>query len=193
MHATDILHTERLILQPTTLADVDALWPHMSNPDISRHMSWEPHATKEETLAFVTSVEKARSEGRSYTWTLRSKTDHELCGIFSIIGILRRHRSLIYDRGELAYWCAPAWQSKGIMTEAGRAVIQHAFGPLGLNRLLVGHHFGNPASQRLIERLGFSVIGTEHQAFEKHGRWIDIIMYELLKSGWQKPQPNSIT
>jgi RimJ/RimL family protein N-acetyltransferase len=52
---------------------------------------------------------------------------------------------------------------------------------LGLNRLVVGHHLENIASQKLIERLEFRPIGIEHQAFMKDGRWIDTKIYELLK------------
>ena len=66
------------------------------------------------------------------------------------------------------------------MTETGHAVIQFAFSKLGLNRLIVGHHLENIASKKLIDRLGFKLIGTEHQAFMKNDRWIDIQMYELL-------------
>jgi RimJ/RimL family protein N-acetyltransferase len=104
----------------------------------------------------------------------------EFCGIFSIINILRSHRALRYDRGELAYWCSPEHQLKGIMTEAGRSVVEFAFTKLGLNRLVVGHHLNNSPSQKLIERLGFTPIGIEHQAFIKDGHWIDIRTYELL-------------
>lgn len=181
MHPTTTLVTERLLLQPATLADADIIWPHVSNPEISRHMSWEPHVDMAQTRAFLISIEEAAAAGRSHTWTIRDRSTKELCGIFSLIAILRTHRSLSYHRAELAYWCVPSWQGKGIMTEAGHAVIDHAFSQLGLNRLVVAHHLENPASQRLIQRLGFSQIGVEHQAFQKNGQWIDTIIYELLK------------
>ena len=124
------------------------------------------------------------ASGRSITWAIRSKG--EVCGIFSIINILRFHRALRYDRGELAYWCATRHQGKGLMSEAGRCVIEFAFGKLGLNRLVVAHHLENLPSQRLIERLGFTLIGLEHEAFMKHGRWIDLKTYELLSHQYRR-------
>jgi ribosomal-protein-alanine N-acetyltransferase len=172
------LATARLKLTPLTSRDLEAVWPGVSNPIVSEHMSWSTHKNKEETLRFLERVESDLASGRAITWGIRS--EGQFCGIFSIINILRTHRALRYDRGELAYWCSPEHQLKGIMTEAGRSVIGFAFIKLGLNRLVVGHHMDNVPSQKLIERLGFKPIGIEHQAFLKDGPWIDIRTYELL-------------
>jgi RimJ/RimL family protein N-acetyltransferase len=170
--------TERLHLAPLTTRDVEAIWPSVSDPAVSEHMSWKPHDTKEETRSFLERVESDLAAGKAITWAVRWQD--QFCGIFSIINIVRSHRALRYDRGELAYWCAPPHQGKRIMTETGRGVIQFAFNKLALNRLIVGHHLENIASKKLVQRLGFKLIGTEHQAFMKNGRWIDIRMYELL-------------
>jgi len=172
------LATTRLQLTPLTIRDLEAVWPSVSDPTVSEHMSWNTHTDKEETLRFLERIESDLVSEKAITWGVRSRD--EFCGIFSIINILRSHRALRYDRGELAYWCSPEHQLKGIMTEAGRSVIEFAFIKLGLNRLVVGHHLNNVASQKLIERLGFKPIGIEHQAFIKDGPWIDIRTYELL-------------
>jgi ribosomal-protein-alanine N-acetyltransferase len=172
------LVTARLQLTPLTTRDLEAVWPSVSNPIVSEHMSWNTHQTKEETLRFLERVESDLVSEKAITWGVRSMGD--FCGIFSLINILRSHRALRYDRGELAYWCSPEHQRKGIMTEAGQRVIEFSFTKLGLNRLVVGHHLNNVPSQRLIERLGFKPIGIEHQAFMKAGSWIDTTIYELL-------------
>jgi RimJ/RimL family protein N-acetyltransferase len=172
------LATARLQLTPLTTSDLEAVWPSVSDPIVSEHMSWNTHRNKEETLRFLERIESDLVSEKAITWGVRSMG--EFCGIFSIINILRSHRALRYDRGELAYWCSPQHQRKGIMTEAGRSIIEFSFTRLGLNRLVVGHHLNNVASQRLIERLGFKPIGTEHQAFMKDDNWIDTKIYELL-------------
>jgi len=172
------LTTTRLQLTPLTTRDLEAVWPSVSDPTVSEHMSWNTHTDKEETLRFLERVESDLVSEKAITWGVRSRD--EFCGIFSIINILRSHRALRYDRGELAYWCSPSHQRKGIMTEAGRCVIEFSFTKIGLNRLVVGHHLNNVPSQKLIERLGFKPIGIEHQAFMKHDKWIDTEIYELL-------------
>jgi ribosomal-protein-alanine N-acetyltransferase len=186
MNETDpTLSTDRLQLRLLTNADLEAVWPGVSDPEVSENMSWSAHRNKEETRIFLERIETDFAAGKGITWAVR--TAGEFCGIFSIISILRRHRALRYDRGELAYWCLPKHQGKGIMSEAGRSVIAYAFGPLGLNRLVVAHHLENVASRKLIERLGFRAIGTEHEAFMKNGRWIDTKIYELLAKDYKFP------
>jgi RimJ/RimL family protein N-acetyltransferase len=177
-HGEPTLSTERLELTALTMADLDVVWPGVSDPLISENMSWTAHRDKEETRVFLKRLEDDFAAGKGITWGVRLAGD--FCGIFSIISILRSHRALRYDRGELAYWCMPQHQGRGIMSEAGQAVIGYAFGKLGLNRLVVAHHLENVPSRKLIERLGFKPIGIEHQAFMKNGRWIDTKIYELL-------------
>jgi ribosomal-protein-alanine N-acetyltransferase len=172
------LSTPRLELTALTTQDVESIWPSVSDPALPQHMSWNPHRSKNETLEFLKRIESDLATGKGITWGIRSMG--EFCGIFSIINVLRTHRALSYDRGELGYWCAIEKQGKGLMTEAGVIVIQFAFTKLGLNRLVVAHHLENDRSRKLIERLGFKPIGIEHEAFMKNGRWIDTKIYELL-------------
>jgi ribosomal-protein-alanine N-acetyltransferase len=181
-----LLCTRRLKLVPAAQSDADDMWPHLSDPEISLHMAWEPHSCKDETFAFLKRVEQDWGAARSLTWAIRCADTAEFVGLFSIINIHRIHRALVYDRGELAYWCVRHWRGTGVMAEAGHAVIDYAFDTVRLNRLVVGHHLDNLASESLIRKLGFEEIGVEHEAFQKHGKWIDIRIYELLQSRRKK-------
>jgi len=177
------LRTARLELTPLTAEDIESVWPSMSDPKISARMSWNAHQNKDETLAFLKRIEDDFATGVGLTWGIRM--GREFCGIFSIISILRSHRALRYDRGEVACWCARNMQGRGVMTEAGKRIIEFSFTRLALNRLVVGHDVENLPSQRMNERLGFKLIGIEHEAFMKNGRWIDIKIYELLRKDYR--------
>ena len=174
-----LLKTPRLVLRSISLKDVDDLWPHVSDPDTCRYMSWHPHKDKTETKMFVERVISEMDEDKSYTWTIFFHD--EFCGIISLIGILRKHRALTYDRAELAYWLGKRFQHKGIMTEAGQRIIEFAFKELGIHRLVVSHVPQNNSSKRLIKRWNFKYIGTEREAFNKNGQWFDHNLYELLE------------
>ncbi len=65
--------------------------------------------------------------------------------------------------GELGYWLDRAWWGQGLAGEAAAAVREFALGALGLRRLLSGHAVDNPASGRILIRLGFEVAGEEPQ------------------------------
>ena len=48
-----VLKTRRLTLRPTTSEDVELIWPYVSDPNIPKYMSWNPHNDKSETKAFL--------------------------------------------------------------------------------------------------------------------------------------------
>jgi RimJ/RimL family protein N-acetyltransferase len=60
---------------------------------------------------------------------------------------------------ELGYWLTPDAWGRGYATEAGRAVLSIARHALGLKRLHSGHFVDNPASGRVLEKLGFRATG----------------------------------
>ena len=47
-----ILRTERLLLRPLELDDVDLLWPDIADGEISKYMAWEAHTDKSQTVNF---------------------------------------------------------------------------------------------------------------------------------------------
>ena len=112
--------------------------------------------------------------------------DGSFCGIFSIIGLVKTHRALTYNKAELAYWLSRKYQGEGIMTEAGRRVLQFAFQELGLHKLFVSHFSINKASEKLIKRLGFRYVGEQLEEFQKDGVWHNHKSYELLEREFQK-------
>lgn len=171
------LTTPRLLLRPLAKDDAGMLWPYVSNPEISKDMSWTYHKDISETQAFIDNVLLSTEQGRTMTWCIFF--EEIFCGIFSLIGILRQHRSLTYNRAELAYWLGPEFQKRGIMTEAGERVMDFAFREWGLNKLVVGHHINNHNSRDLILRLGFKLLYTEKEVFMKDNEWITCQFYEL--------------
>ena len=182
-HVDFTIRTERLLLRPLTVNDIETIWPYVSNPEIPKYMSWDAHMDRTETQKFLERIQEDMANGKSILWAIFLK--EKFCGIISIISIIRRHRSLTYDKAELAYWLAPEYQKQGIMTEAGKAVITFAFKQLGFHRLTVSHIPENKASENLIRKWEFRYIGEEREAFMKNGKWHNHKLYELLVSAYK--------
>jgi [ribosomal protein S5]-alanine N-acetyltransferase len=170
--------TERLLLRPVDVSDVELLWPDISDPEIAKQMAWSAHSDKAQTLEFLKGEVTRYQSEKGITWAILM--DGAFCGIISVIAITRAHRALTFDRAELAYWIGRKYQQRGVATEAARVVIRHAFQKLGLHKLVVSHHSGNMASQALIKRLGFRYVGTQIAEFRKDGVWYDHWLYEML-------------
>lgn len=183
------LKTDRLVLRPLTPDDVELLWPDISDPEISRQMAWEAHTERSQTIDFLNNEVARREAGKGITWAVFK--DGSFCGIFSLIGLVLRHRALTYNKAELAYWLSRKYQRQGIMTEAGHRVLQFAFGELKLHKLFVSHFSDNLASENLIRRLGFRYVGEQLEEFQKDGVWHNHKLYKLLESEFQStPHPS---
>ena len=94
---------------------------------------------------------------------------------------------------ELGYWFTPEAWGRGYATEAGRAVLDIARYALGLKRLHSGHFVDNPASGRVLEKLGFRPIGPIVPRHSR-ARGVDVpcALYELdltERSSGEPPMP----
>ena len=91
------------------------------------------------------------------------------------------------NRGtELGYWLGEEYQGKGLVTAACRALVEHAFGELGLNRVVISCAPENEKSCAIPERLGFRREGIERQAEWLYDRFVDQVTYSALASEWPR-------
>src|SRR5215204_682886 len=87
---TEIL-TERLRLRPPTLADAGQIFARYGqDAEVSRYMSWIPHRSVEDTVAFLKRIVGDNAEGRSLGFLIFSRASNELLG--SVGGSIEKHR-----------------------------------------------------------------------------------------------------
>lgn len=177
--------TQRLVMRPLREDDAERIFPYVSDPEISRFMSWLPHQSLDDTRGFIADVARRMADGATIAWLVSERASGEVCGLVSLIAIVRTHRALRYDKAELAYWLGSAFRGRGYATEACNAALSYAFETMELNKVTVAHAAENQNSRNLIERLGFRRVGVERRHFLKEGRWIDHVPYELLRSDWR--------
>ena len=90
---------------------------------------------------------------------------------------------------EIGYGLIQELQGRGIVTRACRAVLDYAFGPLGMNRVVIRMAPGNEKSVAIPERLGFVFEGIARQALLLNGEYQDHKVYSMLASEWaNRPQ-----
>jgi RimJ/RimL family protein N-acetyltransferase len=177
-----VLRTERLVLHPPTLDDTDAIFALVSNPALPRYMTWAAHTERQQTVDFLQFQLDAAAANTGCAWTIEH-AGHPV-GHISLDSIRWWIRAVRVDAAELGYWIAPALHGKGLMTEAGRAVMEFAFGPLGLHKVNVSCLDENVASRRVIEKLGFRACGRSEDDVWRDGRWHAHLRYELTQLEW---------
>lgn len=177
-----VLETARLRLRPFTEADVDDIWPVVSNPDFPKMMSWAAHTNRSETLGFVQAVNKGLEQNAGVVWAVEH--EQRVIGSIGLDSMVFAMRALRIDRAELAFWLAPEHWNKGFMTEAADAVMPFAFHTIGLHKVTVGCISDNVASRRVIEKLGFRYVGRLEDDVWRDGRWHSLLRYELTAAEW---------
>lgn len=80
---------------------------------------------------------------------------------------------------EIGYWIGRPWWGQGFATEAAALLIKYCFRDLKLSGITSGHYIDNPASQRVIEKLGFQKIGARYSWCQARRREVAAIIYEL--------------
>ncbi|CAG7632868.1 Putative ribosomal N-acetyltransferase YdaF [Paenibacillus solanacearum] len=86
----------------------------------------------------------------------------------------------------IGYWLGERYQGNGIMSGSCRAMVDHAFHELGLNRVEIRCGTGNAKSRAIPERLGFVNEGLIRQAEWIYDRFVDHIVYGMLRQDWNE-------
>jgi RimJ/RimL family protein N-acetyltransferase len=79
---------------------------------------------------------------------------------------------------EIGYWIGKPWWGQGFATEAARALIAHCFAVAGFERVTCGHFVDNPASGKVIAKLGFRFIGIDQLWCEARQSEVETLRYE---------------
>lgn len=102
--------------------------------------------------------------------------DGEIAGRITLNNVLRGPLQSCF----VGYWVARAHAGRGVATEALRQALDVAFDGLRLHRVEAFTRVDNRASQRVLERNGFTVVGTARRHIHLDGRWHDERLFERL-------------
>jgi [ribosomal protein S5]-alanine N-acetyltransferase len=90
-----------------------------------------------------------------------------------------------FSRAEIGYWTGVPYWSKGYTSEAAAEILRFGFENLGLNRIYAYYLTRNPASGRVMQKIGMVYEGTLRQHARSGERFEDLHLYAILKSDWQ--------
>jgi RimJ/RimL family protein N-acetyltransferase len=176
------LRTARLVLRHMTDADVDDMHAYQSLPDVARYVPYDPRS-REEVAAKVAQFAQARTlAGEGDYWQLaieRAEAPGRVIGdlYFSI-------KSVTSAAAEIGWAMHPDHYGRGYMTEAAGAVLEVAFGELGLHRVWAQLDPRNEASAALCRRLGMRLEAQFLEDMWFKGEWGDTDVYAILDREW---------
>ena len=153
MEWPETIHTGRLVLRRPVHTDASAIFDgYAQDPDVVRYLMWRPHTSVAHTHEFLARCHAGWTTQTDLTWALTLAGDDRLIGMIG----LRPHGF----KSDLGYVLARPYWGQGLMTEAGRAIVQLAFSDPGIHRVWAVCDVDNRASSRVLEKLGLTREGV---------------------------------
>lgn len=145
-----IFETKRLILRPWREDDAQELFKHAKNPDVGPAAGWPPHTSVENSCEIIRNVLSINE-----TYAVCLKENGKPIGS---VGLKMGTATDMTDRDdecELGYWIGKQFWGQGLIPEASRELLRHAFEELQMQTVWCGYYDGNTKSRRVQEKLGF--------------------------------------
>ena len=178
-----VLETERLMLREMTLADAVAFFQIRGNEKAMKYLD-RPLATT--VLDAIALIEKRVAMEISQTglgWAITLKTTGEMIGDMGFYRLDRENY-----KSEIGYIFNPDFWLKGYGTEALKAVLKFGFEILKLNKIEADINPENLASIQLVLKSGFKKEAHLRENLLFEGKFLDSLIFGLLKEDWQKNQ-----
>lgn len=178
------LRTDRLNLREFAVEDARDVQRLAGEWEVARTMLHVPHPYEvgmaEEWIA---SHRPAFEAGERLTFAVALREAGALIGSITLDLHARD------ENAELGYWIGRPYWGQGYCTEAARELVRYGFEELGLHRIHSNHFGNNPASGRIMQKLGMSYEGTRPEHYKKRDAYEDRVEYGLLARDWWAAKP----
>jgi len=165
----DEIKTDRLILRPIGDRDAHNISTLAGDIDIARMTSTIPYPYPVISADFfIMTNRENRRRGLCYNYAVTLRDNDQLMGV---VGVFRRGEDTAL---ELGYWIGKPYWNQGYTTEACSAVLREAQQSLGVTRIIAGVFVDNPASLKVLRKLGF-------KSLETYGNWFSMARMERSK------------
>lgn len=177
------LVTGRLLLRPFDLADALTVQKLAGDKAIASMTLNIPHPYEDGMAEeWIGTHRKEFVEGKSVTFAITLREDETLIGAVGM-SINQEH-----ERAEMGYWIGKPYWGNGYCTEAAREFLKYAFAETKLARIQATHFVQNPASGRVMTKIGMAYEGCLRQYVKKWGNPIDLKMYAILRTEYETQQ-----
>lgn len=175
------LETPRLILRGMRVSDAADMFAYAKDPAVTEFLTWYPHANAEETRQYLTYVGQRYRTGDFYDWAVVDQESGHMIGTCGFTSF-----NCPSDSAEVGYVLNPAYQGRGLATEAVRRVIRFGFEELELHRIEAHFMEGNDASRRLMERVGMTFEGFARESMKIKGKYCTVGTCAVLRGEYEK-------
>jgi len=175
-----VLDTPRLRLRALVDTDIAALFAIFKDSEAMRYWTRPAMTDIAEAEALLREIQHDDEAETLFQWGIARREGDLVIGTCTLFRIHREHR-----RCELGYVLRRDQWGQGLANEALSALVNHAFGAMGLHRLEADIDPRNAGSIRSVERLGFKLEGHLRERYFVAGEIQDSLIYALLAPEWK--------
>ncbi|MDX8337331.1 GNAT family N-acetyltransferase [Candidatus Cetobacterium colombiensis] len=171
---TKELYSDRLILRKLRELDAEMMFNNWcTDSDVTKYLRWLPHKNIDITKSLLKNWVNNYESDKNYLWGIELKENGQLIGTIAVVDL---------DKFEIGYALSKNMWGKGIMTEALDRVIKFFFEEVGAEKIVSWHDILNPASGKVMLKVGMRYIGNEKNYYiNPFGEKIEVAKYEIIK------------
>jgi ribosomal-protein-alanine N-acetyltransferase len=176
MTSPPTLQTERLRIRPYSEADIPELVRLIGTREVAATTLRIAHPySEQDARAFL---ELAKEPDKLWLAVTLRADGRQIGGIGLRVELQHQH-------AELGYWLGVSYWSQGYATEAAREVLRYGFEDLALHRIFASHFKQNPASGKILKKIGMRHEGSQREHLRKWDQFVDSELYGILRREWQ--------
>lgn len=169
------IKTERLLLRRFTGTDAPEVSRLCDNYNLYKSTLNLPHPYPlESALEWIATHEDSFAAEQMYEFAI---TDKENGRLYGAVGLSHQQ---VHRHGEIGYWIGEEYWGQGYATEAAKAVLYFAFREKDIHKVYARFFASNPASGKVMEKIGMTHEGTQKEHILKEGRYEDLLLYGIL-------------
>jgi [ribosomal protein S5]-alanine N-acetyltransferase len=173
------LITKRLLLRRLKREDAPHIVTLAGDYDVAKMTLNIPHPYPADgAIEFIERSQQAWDDGERFGFAIVLKDTDMFMGVIGLIPEME-HR-----RAGVGYWIGKPYWGNGYVTEALKRIIQFGFNVLTLNRVDASYRVDNPASGRVMEKVGMQLEGTFRQIMFRDGAYSDLSYRAILREDY---------
>lgn len=180
MMPTVTVRTDRLLLRHFLMTDAEAVHHLAESKDVAAG-TFLPHPMDRQAAQdWIGERLKNHAAGTDVTFAIT------LTESAAVIGSVGMEIVVEHEQGRLSYWLGNAYWNRGYGTEAVAALVDYGFNSLKLHRIYAPHFHTNPASGRVLQKVGMTHEGRLREHYLRFGQRIDVEIYGMLRQEFLK-------
>ncbi len=176
-----MIETQRLIVREFDVSDWSAVYAFANDESINRYLGMDSIGTEPGAKEYIaTATDAANSQPRlSYKLGMTIKPSNKLTGSCWLDISEPDSRNAI-----IGYFVDKQHWSNGYATEMVQALVRFGFEQLQLHRIYANCDAENPATRRVLEKVGMRQEGLLRQHCLRSYGWADVCLYGILQAEW---------